>query len=51
MEDVWSIFNEYLWECGAEGQGHSQRAIGGKREGVTGDWRNFHTVELYDLCS
>ena len=39
-----------MGECRAEWQEHSQRAIGGKREGVTGDWKNFHTVELYDLC-
>ena len=26
-------------------------ACGAKREGVTGDWRKFHTEELHDLCS
>jgi hypothetical protein len=51
MQEFWSIFNEYFVECGAEGEGHSQRAIGGKRRGVSGDWRKFHTAELYDLCS
>ena len=44
-------FNEYFGVVGQRGEGHIVRAIGGKREGVTGDWRKFHTVELYDLCS
>ena len=48
MQDFWSIFKEYFGECGEEEEEHSQRAFGSKREGVTGDWRKFHTEELYD---
>jgi hypothetical protein len=36
---------------GQSGKGLVRGRSGGKRTGVTGDWRKFHSEELYDFCS